>query len=247
MKLLLIDNDRNLVEMLSGWLRTMGYDVRRAYSGERAKREWEQQQPDIVILESVLEDVDALKLCRDMRGMHDALVLVLTASLDVQNEVHCLESGADDYLRKPFFPMQLLAHIHALSRRGRSSLAQRSSSIVNVGPLRVDSLHNEVSVRGKTVRLTPIETKLLYLLSLNVNNVCTSSQIVTYVWGFDDDGDASLIKAHIHHLRRKVGARPGGPAYIQTVPGVGYSLVYNSAEADYARGEISPPLKVVAL
>lgn len=241
MKLLIIDNDRNLVEMLSGWLRTLGYDVCRAYTAERAKREWEEQQPDLVILESALEDVDALKMIREMRSKHDALVLVLTACRDVQDEVRCLESGADDYLRKPFFPTQLLAHIHAVSRRGRSGFSQGPSSIISVGPIRVDSLHHEVSVHGRVARLTPTESRLLYLLSLNVNNVCTASQIVSYVWGFADDGDVSLIKAHIHHLRQKIGTAPDNPVYIQTVPGVGYSLVYRPA------GEVPPPLKAVAL
>jgi DNA-binding response OmpR family regulator len=244
MKLLIVDNDRNLVEMLTSWLKTLGYDVRRAYTGERAKHEWEEQQPDLVLLESALEDVDALAMCRDMRRKHDALVLVMTAGKDVQDEVHCLESGADDYLRKPFFPSQLLARIHAVSRRGRSSLTQRPSSIVTIGPIRVDSLHNEVSVHGNVVRLTPTESKLLHLLALNVNNVCTAGQIVSYVWGFGNDGDASLIKAHIRHLRQKIEANPSSPAYIQTIPGVGYTLVHHP-EDEYAT-EAPSALKVVS-
>ncbi len=124
MKLLLVDNDRDTVEMLTSWLKTLGYEVYRAYSGERAKVEWEEHKPDLVILDTVLKDVDAMELCRELRHLHDALVLVITDSKDVQDEVRCLESGADDYLRKPFFPQQLLARIHAVSRRGRSTLDQ---------------------------------------------------------------------------------------------------------------------------
>ncbi len=135
MKLLIVDSDRNQVEMLTGWLKTLGYEVRRAYSGERAKCEWEEQQPDLIILDPVLKDIDALAMCREMRGKHDALVLVVTEGKDVQDEVRYLESGADDYLRKPFFPNQLLARIHAVSRRARSTLAQRPSSIITVGPI----------------------------------------------------------------------------------------------------------------
>ena len=122
-----------------------------------------------------------------------------------------MESGADDYLRKPFFPSQLLARMHALSRRGRSSLAQRPSSIITVGPIRVDSLHNEVITNGKTSRLTPTESKLLHLLAINANNVCTSHQIVSHIWGFGNEGDASLIKAHIRHLRQKIEPDPSRP------------------------------------
>ncbi|MGH2496081.1 MAG: response regulator transcription factor [Ktedonobacteraceae bacterium] len=233
MKLLIVDNDRDLVEMLTSWLKTLGYEVHRAYSGERAKVEWEEQKPDLVILDSALKDVDALAMCRDMRHIHDALVLVVTDGKDVQDEVKCLESGADDYLRKPFFPSQILARIRAVSRRGRSTLSQRPSSIVKVGPLQIDSLHNEVRVNGKMARLTPTESKLLHLLAVNANNVCTANQIVSHIWGFGNDGDSCLIKAHIRHLRQKVEPDPGNPRYILTVPGVGYTMIrYPSDEQD---------------
>ena len=225
MKLLIVDNDRDLVEMLNSWLKTLGYEVYRAYSGERAKVEWEEQKPDLVILDTVLRDVDALDMCREMRHIHDALVLVVTDGKDVQDEVRCLESGADDYLRKPFFPSQLLARIRAVSRRGRSTLTQRPTSIIKVGPLCVDSLHNEVRINGKTARLTPTESKLLHLLAVNANNVCTADQIVSHIWGFGNDGDSCLIKAHIRHLRQKVEPDPSKPCYILTVPGVGYTLI----------------------
>jgi len=235
MKLLIVDNDRDLVEMLTSWLKTLGFEVHRAYSGERAKIEWEEQKPDLVILDSALKDIDALAMCRDMRHIHDALVLVVTDGKDVQDEVRCLESGADDYLRKPFFPSQILARIRAVSRRGRSTLSQRPSSIVKVGPIQVDSLHNEVRINGKTARLTPTESKLLHLLAVNVNNVCTASQIVSHIWGFGNDGDSCLIKAHIRHLRQKVEPDPANPRYILTVPGVGYTMIRTSPDEQDTR------------
>jgi len=247
MKLLIVDVDRDLVEMLTSWLKTLGYEVCRAYTGERAKIEWEEQQPDLVLLDTALRDVDALAMCRDMRHMHDALVLVITDGKDVQDEVRCLESGADDYLRKPFFPSQLLARIHALSRRGRSTLAQRPSSIITVGPIHVDSLHNEVSVDGRKARMTPTESKLLHLLAVNANNVCTASQIVSHIWGFGNDGDTCLIKAHIRHLRQKIEPDPGQPSYILTVPGVGYTLIrHTSEEVKYSSQELTRTLRAVS-
>src|SRR5438105_9121908 len=230
MKLLIVDNDRDLVEMLNSWLKTLGYEVYRAYSRERAKVEWEEQKPDLVILDTVLRDVDALDMCRELRTIHDALILVVTDGKDVQDEVRCLESGADDYLRKPFFPSQLLARIRAVSRRARSTLERRPSYIITVGPICVDSLHNEVTMHGKTSRLTPTESKLLHLLAVNANDVCTSDQIVTHVWGYNGDADATLIKAHIRHLRQKIEPDPAHPYFILTVPGVGYTLIQRSAE-----------------
>jgi DNA-binding response OmpR family regulator len=230
MKLLVIDSDRDLVEMLTSWLKTLGYEVYRAYNSERARSEWLEQRPDLVIIDPMLKGGNVLEMCRDLRAKHDALVLVLTDSKEVQDEVRCLESGADDYLRKPFFPAQLLARIRAVSRRARSTLERRPSSVVTVGPLRVDSLHNEVSVHGKLVRLTPTESKLLHLLAINANDVCTANQIVTHVWGYDGDGDACLIKAHIRHLRQKIEPSPSDPRYILTVPGVGYTLIRRNEE-----------------
>src|SRR5260370_33278950 len=162
MKLLVVDPDRDLVEMLTSWLKTLGYEVYRAYTAERAKLEWEERQPDLVLLDTALKDVDALAMCRDMRNKHDALVFVITGGKDVQDEVRCLESDADDYLRKPFFPTQLLARIHALSRRGRSTLAQRPSSIITVGPIRADSLHNEALVPRRNTPLPPTKSKPLH-------------------------------------------------------------------------------------
>lgn len=126
-----------------------------------------------------------------------------------------------------------MAHIRALSRRNRSTLALRPSSVITVDPLRVDSLHNQVSLHDQVARLTPTESKLLHLLAINANNVCTASQIVTHIWGFGNDGDTSLIKAHIRHLRQKVEPDPATPHYILTVPGVGYTLVRRS-EAESA-------------
>src|SRR5260370_35496101 len=225
MKLLIVDSDRDLVEMLTGWLKLLGHEVLRAYSVEQARIEWEEQKPDLVILDTSLKDTDALAMCRDMRLRHDALIFIVTDGKSVQDEIRCLEAGADDYICKPFFPKQLLARIRAISRRARSTLEQRPSSILTVGPIQVDSLHNEVRVHGKSSRLTPTESKLLHLLAVNANNVCTARHIGSHLWGLGNDGDSSLIKAHIRHLRQKVDLDPSHPHSIFTVPAVRYTLV----------------------
>ncbi len=230
MKLLIIDSDRDLVEMLTNWLKMIGYEVYRAYTVERAKAEWIERQPDFVILDTTLNGVDMLAVCRDLSKLHDTLVLVVTYGKDVQDEVRCLNAGADDYLRKPFFPSQLLARIRAVSRRARTTLEQGASSVVTVGSLHIDSLRNEVTVRGKTSRLTPTESKMLHFLAVNANDVCTAEQIVTHVWGYEADGEAGLIKAHIRHLRQKIEPDASNPCYIVTIPGVGYSMVRQPIE-----------------
>ena len=132
-------------------------------------------------------------------------------------------------------PICILSFIHALSRRGRSSLSLRPPSIVTVGPISVDTLRNEASIHGKTAHLTPTESKLLYLLAVNANNVCTAGRIVSHIWGFGNDGDTCLIKTHIYQLRQKIEPEPGTPRYILTVPGVGYTLVHRFSEDHNAK------------
>lgn len=225
MKLLIVDSDRIMVEMLSVWLKTRGYQVSSAYNGEQAKIKWLEHQPNLVILESALQDVNALAMCQELRSQHDALVMVLTKGEAVCDEVRCLESGIDDYLRKPFYPDQLLAHMHAVTRRARSSVKMPPSSCIHVSPLVVDPLNNCVTIHDKTICLTPTEGKLLRLLAINADNVCTIDQMVTHIWGFNSAGDSALIKSHIYHLRQKIEPDPAEPRYILTIPGVGYKLV----------------------
>ncbi len=244
MKLLIIDSDRDLVEMLTSWLKMIGYEVYRAYTVERAKVEWVEHQPDLVILDTSLHGIDMMSICRELRMKHDALVLVVSYGKDVQDEVRCLDAGADDYLRKPFFPSQLLARMRAISRRARTTLEQRPSSLITVGPIHIDSLRNEVTMRGKTARLTPTESKMLHFLAVNANDVCTAEQIVMQVWGYNAEGDAGLIKAHIRHLRQKIESDASNPRYILTVPGVGYTMTRPTVEDI---DEMDCSLKIVSM
>jgi DNA-binding response OmpR family regulator len=184
-------------------------------------------------LDTNLRDVDDLKMCQEMRGKHDALVVVTTDDQNPQLRAMFLESGADDFLRKPYSPAQLPAYINdASARRGYSKLIEMPSSIITVGPIRVNALYGEVSVDGKMSRLTPMESIVLHFLAVNANHVCTYSQIASYIWRFNNDGDTGLIKAYIRHLRRKIEPDPYNPIYIITIPEVGYMLV--SHERDEA-------------
>lgn len=246
MKLLVVDSDRNMVEMLTAWLKVLGYQVSRAYTGEQAKAKWIEHEPDLVILDSALPDTDALVMCRDLRSKHDALVLVITLEKDIYDEVRCLESGVDDYLRKPFLPDQLLARIRSLERRARSTAKLPPSSRLNIGPICFDPLRNTVIVRGKSTHLTPTEGKLLTLLAVNANDVCTAEQIVTHVWGFGDTGDEVLIKTHIYNLRRKIEPDPAKPRYILTVPGIGYTLVRRPDKGNASDFDDTAPSSLVA-
>ncbi|HEX6540437.1 MAG TPA: response regulator transcription factor [Ktedonobacterales bacterium] len=225
MKLLVADSDADQMAMEVGWLRTRGYEVKFALSPDRIRSLWVEHHPDLAIVEPTLVGTDILGLCRDLRLTHDALVLAVSSEQDANTQIRCLESGADAFLAKPFLPAMLLAHIHALSRRVRNTLLRHPSSILTAGPIRVDSLRHELSIQGKVKRLTPTESKMLYLLAANANNVCTLGQIVAHVWGYADRADTMLVKAHVRHLREKIEIDPSNPRHIITIPGSGYMLV----------------------
>jgi DNA-binding response OmpR family regulator len=224
-KVLVADSDTDQVTMEVAWLRTQGYDVKHALSPERFRSLWVEHCPDLAMVEPRIAGVDTLALCRELRLTHDALVLATVTEQDPDVHIRCLMSGADAYVVKPFLPAMLLAHIQALSRRVRNSLVGHPPSIVNVGAIRVDALRHQVSVRGKLKRLTPIESKILYLLAVNANNVCTLPQVVEQVWGYGDKSDTLLIRVHIRHLREKIEDDPSNPRHIVTIAGSGYMLV----------------------
>jgi DNA-binding response OmpR family regulator len=138
---------------------------------------------------------------------HDALVIVVSEGNDVHHEVGCLECGADDSLRQPCFPAQLVARMRAGSPRGRSTLPQPPSSLI----IPVDALHQEVRVSGQTVRLTPIESHRRQALAAKTNAVCRSEHLVSRIWGWNTAGESRLTTALICHLRRKVERDPGNP------------------------------------
>lgn len=230
MKLLFVENDRDMMEMLRNWLRTQGYEVYRAYTCEQATDVWLEQHPDLVIVDSDMPQTNLLHWCGEMRKRHDVLLITISSSKAVENEVRWLNGGADDYLLKPFFPRQLLARLHSMYRRIHVAPEQLSSSMLSVGPVQVDRLHHLITTQGKTTHLTPLESKLIQFLLANAGCVCTSQQIMTRIWGYNEAADVHLIKAHIHHLRQKIELDPAHPRYILTVPGSGYSFTCPSEE-----------------
>jgi DNA-binding response OmpR family regulator len=249
MKLLVVDSDRDMVEMVTGWLRSRGYEVYYAFNYERARQVWLDKRPDVVIIDPESSDDDPLGMCRELRYAHDALLLVVARTRSEDAESAYLENGADSFLAKPFLPRQMLAHLRALSRRVRSTLVRNPSTIITVGPLRIDTVRHEATVNGKNVRLTPTESRLLHLLAANSNDICTLEQIVTHVWGFGEAGDTYLVKAHIRHLREKIEPVPSKPQFIMTTPGVGYMLkrhvsdiskVSEVVEGAYELDDLSP-------
>lgn len=229
MKILVADDDREMVDILTYWLRGHGHEIVRAFDGEQAVVRWREEQPDLVILDIEMPKLDGFEVCQRMSEESTALVLVLTCHDPEADEVRALDLGADDYLRKPFSPSKLMARIRALARRAQALQHISSTSQVSVGPISLDSMRHEASRSGARVRLTPIESRLLHLLLTHSGQVLTTDQIVERVWGYDDAGDTRLVKTHIRHLRQKIEPQPNIPQYIVTVPGVGYTFMSQAA------------------
>src|SRR5258708_26778141 len=154
------DDEHEVVDMLSYWLKGHGYDVIRAFDGEQAIKRWRETLPDLVILDIQMPKLDGFEVCRQMRSETNSMVLILTAHDREDDEIRGLEMGADDYLRKPFSPRQLLARIKAIMRRSNSAKGSSSSSAITVGPVTLDAMRHEVIRDGTEVRLTPTATRL---------------------------------------------------------------------------------------
>jgi DNA-binding response OmpR family regulator len=224
MRILVIDDDREVVDLLTYWLRGHGHEVARAFDGEQGIARWREGRPDLVILETTLPKLDGFEVCRRMANESSALILFLTSDGREADEVRALDLGADDYLRKPFSPRLLLARIRALARRAAAPYIS-TASVVSAGPISLDSMRHEAARNGHKVRLTPTESRLLHLLLTHSGQVLPTEMIVERVWGYDDASDTGLVKTHIRHLRQKIELRPNTPQFIVTVPGVGYTFM----------------------
>lgn len=187
-------------------------------------KRWREQAPDLVLLDIQMPKYDGFEVVRRMRGESNALIIVLTCCDREDDEVQALDLGADDFLRKPFRPRQLLARIQAAARRAVTTTSPMNGSSITIGPISLDVTRHEVSRNGSRLRLTPTESRLLHLLLTHAGQVLTTETIIERVWGYSEVGDSGLVKTHIRHLRQKVEPEPASPRYVLTVPGVGYTF-----------------------
>lgn len=221
-KLLVVDDEPNIRELLSTSLRFAGFDVVAAANGREALEAAETHNPDLAVLDVMLPDMDGFTVTRKLRatGRHFPVVF-LTARDDTEDKVTGLTVGGDDYVTKPFSLDEVVARIRAVLRR--TAPADDDEAILVVDDLELDDDAHEVRRGGEVVELSPTEFKLLRYLMMNPNRVLSKAQILDHVWEYDFNGDASIVESYISYLRRKidVGDRP---KMIQTKRGVGYLL-----------------------
>lgn len=222
-RLLVVDDEPNIRELLSTSLRFAGFDVVAAANGRDALAAAEQHNPDLAVLDVMLPDMDGFTVTRRLRaaGRHFPVVF-LTARDETEDKVTGLTVGGDDYVTKPFSLDEVVARIRAVLRRTQPLL--EDDAVIQVEDLELDDDAHEVRRGGQVIDLSPTEFKLLRYLMLNPNRVLSKAQILDHVWEYDFNGDASIVESYISYLRRKIDINPDAPALIQTKRGVGYLL-----------------------
>lgn len=218
-----VEDEPQIRRFLRTALESEGCAVAEAGSAERGLVEAGTRKPDLVILDLGLPDRDGVEVVRDLRGWSTVPILILSARVDERYKVSALDAGADDYLTKPFGVAELTARVRALLRRWRTP--GEDGPLVEFGDVVVDLAHRQVSRAGTAVHLTPIEYRLLTLLTASAGRVLTHRQLLREVWGPSHGEDAHYLRVYMSGLRHKLEANPARPRYLRTETGIGYRLV----------------------
>jgi DNA-binding response OmpR family regulator len=221
--ILVVDDDRKTVDLIRLYLERAGFGVRVAHDGERALELVGECVPDLLILDLMLPKIDGLDVCLAVQAVNPVPVIMLTARTTEGDKLAGLETGADDYVTKPFSPRELVARVKAVLRRTRG--AEGEPSEIRSGDVVIDLLHHAARVHGEGVRLTPKEFNLLRVLAREPGRPFTRSSLMERAFGFDYDGLERTVDAHIANLRKKIEPDPAHPRYVVTVQGLGYKFV----------------------
>ena len=219
----LIEDEAQIRRFLRVTLTGQGYRLYEVGTGVDALVEVAQRQPDVVILDLGLPDMDGIEVIRRLREWSAVPIIVLSARGQERDKVAALDAGADDYISKPFSAGELLARLRVALRHAVGA-AHEDSAAFTVGELQVDLLRRHVTVGGVEVKLTPIEYRLLATLVRHAGRVVTHQQLLREVWGPSHDDQAHYVRVYMAHLRHKIEAEPARPRYLLTEPGVGYRL-----------------------
>jgi DNA-binding response OmpR family regulator len=227
MKALIIDDDEEVLDLLTYGLGRDGYEVMGASNGVQGLRRWRNDHPDIVLLDLNLPRLNGFEVCRRIRATSTTPIIVLSGRPGDANVVRALRLGADDYVSKPFSQRQLRARMEAVLRRSKGDLAPQLSGELRVGELELDLQTYNATYQDNPVQLTRVEFRVLHILATNLGRIVPYSRLFEYGWGYDVENcgrDAALLKAHVSHIRDKLQLRNDGPLNIANMRGIGYSL-----------------------
>ncbi|MDI7275016.1 MAG: response regulator transcription factor [Anaerolineae bacterium] len=223
-RVLIVDDDRKVVELVALYLKRDGYRVLAAYDGAEALELAREKRPDLIVLDLMLPGMDGLSICRTLRAEgHTVPIIMLTARTLEEDKLVGLDLGADDYVTKPFSPRELVARVRAVLRRA-SEGKEEGPPEIRRGDLVVDLVRHEVRVRGRPVHLTAREFKLLVALARQPGRAFTRQQLLDEAFGFDYEGLERTVDVHIMNLRRKIEEDGSRPTRILTIQGVGYKF-----------------------
>lgn len=222
-KILVVDDEEKIVEVVRSYLENSGYTVYAAFSGSQALEMYDKINPSLIILDLMLPDLSGEEICRKIRRRSSVPIIMLTAKVEEEDVLKGLDIGADDYVTKPFSPRQLVARVGALLRRVSGETLPLSGVLsINDGALVVDTLKHEVRKGQNIINLTPIEYKLLSTLVKYPSKVFTRDELIVLVFGEDFEGYDRTVDTHIKNLRQKIEDDSKNPQYILTVHGIGY-------------------------
>ena len=223
-RVLIVDDEPNIREVVGLYLSRDGHDVVSATDGEEALAVFRESEPDLVVLDLMLPKLSGLEVCRRMRAVRKVPLIMLTARGEEEERVLGLSLGADDYVAKPFSPRELAARVAAVLRRVEESSGPTGRKVLSFEGLRVDPNTHEVLVDGEPATLTAREFDLLYHMASTPGRVYTRDQLMETVWGYTFSADTHTVTVHMRRLREKVEPDPAKPRYLQTVWGVGYKF-----------------------
>jgi len=222
-KILVVDDEIKIVEVVKSFLEKSGYIVYEAYNGREAIDKFEKENPALIVLDLMLPDMSGEEICKTLRKRSRVPIIMLTAKVEEEDILRGLNIGADDYVTKPFSPRQLVARVEAVLRRASDALVPLSSIIsFNNGELVIDILKYEVKRFGKKVNLTPNEFKLLLTMVKYPDKTFTREELIRIGLGEDFNGYDRTIDTHIKNIRQKIEPDPKNPKYILTIHGIGY-------------------------
>ncbi len=221
-KILVVDDEKRIVEILQAYLERDGYQVIAAYDGRSALELARSNSPDLIILDLMLPEVSGWDVCRELRRESDVPIIMLTARDDTTDKIVGLELGADDYVTKPFDPKEIISRARAVLRR--SDVKTVSKSTIKVGEIMIDTNKRLVCRGDRNIELTPIEFDLLRVMAENPGRVYSRMQLLDKVQGDAYEGYERTVDSHIKNLRKKLELNPEHPVYIITIYGVGYKL-----------------------
>ncbi|MBE0068376.1 response regulator transcription factor [Thermoanaerobacterium thermosaccharolyticum] len=224
MKILAIDDEEKILDVIKAYLEREGYSVFTETNGANAINTFKSLKPDLVILDLMLPGLSGEEICSKIRAISKVPILMLTAKVEEDDKVYGFSIGADDYLTKPFSPRELTMRVKAILRRTKDDMALNDIFSFNDGDLVIDTRSYEVKKSGEIVNLTPNEYKLLTVMAQNPNRVFTRGELIEKVMGYDFEGFDRTIDAHRKNLRQKIEDDPKNPVYIKTVYGAGYKF-----------------------